>query len=241
MKKTRLNLILIIIIVLFMLLFTHFSSPNNDIFNLLNNNTSNKLEFIDLGSNENGTVELIGPIGNVSSDVKIAYIIGIHPLENYAHKTAYDTLFADNSSLKYCYYIYRINVTKNPDVYELGRMAGQLLGHDYIVPDITKRNYTIVLDIHSNEAALGYAKNDSVFAPKNNSKSKKIAEQIVSKSKTIIYFYPEPQTSPKFVTIPIIDSGIPTIIFEVNDGESKELRAMNIKKLISTIDNLSFS
>jgi hypothetical protein len=233
MKKTRLILILIIIVVLSIILFTYFNS--------LDNNNSKKLEFIDLGANENGTVELIGPIGNTSSDVKIAYIIGIHPLENYAHKTAHDSLFADNNSLKYCYYIYRINVTKNPDIYEEGRMAGQLLGHDYIVPDITKRNYTIVLDIHSNEDASGYAKNDSVFAPANNSQSKKIAEKIVSESKSLIYFYLEPQTSPKFVTIPIINLGIPTIIFEANDGESKELRTMNIKKLISTVDNLRFS
>ncbi|MDR2873194.1 MAG: hypothetical protein LBV42_00355, partial [Methanobrevibacter sp.] len=226
------GIILIIIIVLSILLFTHFNSSN------LN---SKNLEFIQLGSNENGTVELIGPIGNTSSNVKIAYIIGIHPLESFAHKMAYDTLFEDNSSLKYCYYIYRINVTKNPNVYELGRMAGQLLGHDYVVSNVTKGNYTIVLDIHSNEAASGYAKNDSVFAPANNSQSKKIAERIVSESKTIIYFYPEPQTSPTFVTIPIINSGIPTIIFESNDGESEELKAMNIKKLISTVDNLSFS
>jgi hypothetical protein len=188
-----------------------------------------------LGSNENGTVELIGPIGNTSSNVKIAYIIGIHPREFFAHKTAYDNLFADNNSLKYCYYIYRINVTKNPDVFEAGRMSGQLLGQDYIVSNITKENYTFVLDIHSNEdasghTASGYAKNDSVFTSLNDSKSKKIADKIVSKTKTIIYFYPEPQTSPKFVTIPIINSGIPMIIFEANDDESKELIVTNIKK-----------
>jgi hypothetical protein len=232
MKIKRIGVVLITIIVLYILLFSCFNSSNN--------NVSKKLEFINLGSNENGTVELIGPIGNTSSNVKIVYIIGIHPREFFAHKTAYDALFADNGSLKYCYYIYRINVTKNPDVYEAGRMAGQLLGHDYVVPDIIKKNYTMVLDIHSNVGSSGYTTKDFVFAPLNNSRSKKIAEDIVSESKSLIYFYPEPQTSPSFVTIPIINSGIPAIISESYVSEPKEIMVMNIKKLISAVDNLKF-
>ncbi|MDR1820263.1 MAG: hypothetical protein LBR15_08485 [Methanobrevibacter sp.] len=209
----------------------------------LNNfmNSKPSLKFNLLGSNSNGTVELIGPIGNTSSKVRIAYIIGVHPLESFAHKTAYDTLFKDNQSLKYCYYIYRINVTDQPDVYETGRMHGQVLGQKFVVPNITKENYSLVMDIHSNEAASGYAKTDSLFAPDNSSDSKNIAEKIIANTnKTLIYFYPEPQTSPKFVTVPIIRSGIPAIIFESDDGESVDLRIKRIEMLIKAVDDLKF-
>ena len=39
-----------------------------------------------LGENELGTVELLGPFGNPNSNIKIAYSIGMHPLESKAHK-----------------------------------------------------------------------------------------------------------------------------------------------------------
>ncbi|MDR2545007.1 MAG: hypothetical protein LBD03_05610 [Methanobrevibacter sp.] len=232
MSKKSIFIVITIIIIFLALIFSN---------NFMNNTIHSKqLEFKLLGSNSNGSVELIGPIGNTSSNIRIAYIIGIHPLESFAHKTAYDILFKDKS-LKYCYYIYRINVTDQPNVYETGRMHGQVLGQKFVVPNITKGNYSLVMDIHSNEAASGYAKTDSLFAPDNSSDSKNIAERIIANTnKTLIYFYPEPQTSPKFVTIPIIRSGTPTIIFESNDGESTDLRIKRIETLIKAVDDLKF-
>jgi hypothetical protein len=231
MKKRNISILAITVVILIILIFT----------NNFTNNNQKQLEFHLLGSDSNGTIELIGPIGNASSKIKIAYIIGIHPLESFAHKTAYDTLFANNQSLKYCYYIYRINVTDKPEVYETGRMHGQVLGQKFVVSNITKENYSLVMDIHSNEAASGYAKVDSVFAPINDPKSKEIAEDVIhNTNKTLIYFYPEPQTSPKFVTIPIIKSGIPAIVFESNDGEPTNLRTARIEMLIKAVDGLNF-
>jgi hypothetical protein len=231
-KKKILIVLTILIIISGVLIFAN---------NLINNIPSKELKFTLLGSNSNGSVELIGPIGNVNSKIKIAYIIGIHPLESFSHTTAYNTLFSHNQSLKYCYYIYRINVTDQPNVYETGRMHGQVLGEKFIVPNIDKENYSLVMDIHSNEAASGYAKTDSIFAPENNTDSKRIAEEIIANTnQTLIYFYPEPQTSPKFVTLPIIKSGIPAIIFESDDGESVNIRTKRIEMLIKAVDDLKF-
>ena len=64
-----------------------------------------------LGSNELGSVELIGPFGNPNSKNKITYSIGMHPWESKVHKALFDTLVSKNSSLKYCYYVYLINVS----------------------------------------------------------------------------------------------------------------------------------
>ncbi|MDR3223729.1 MAG: hypothetical protein LBT66_08385 [Methanobrevibacter sp.] len=234
MNKKKIIIILTTLLIIFIaLIFTN---------NLINDiHSKEELKFTLLGSNSNGSVELIGPIGNVNSKIKIAYIIGIHPLESFSHTTAYNTLFSYNQSLKYCYYIYRINVTDQPKVYETGRMHGQVLGEKFIVPNIDKENYSLVMDIHSNEAASGYAKTDSIFAPENNTDSKRIAEKIIANTnQTLIYFYPEPQTSPKFVTLPIIKAGIPAIIFESDDGESVDIRTKRIEMLINAVDDLKF-
>ena len=51
-----------------------------------------------LGENDLGSVELLGPFGNTDSNVKIAYSIGMHPLESKVHKALFDTVKSKNSS-----------------------------------------------------------------------------------------------------------------------------------------------
>ncbi len=194
-----------------------------------------------LGSNDKGTVELIGPFGNTNSNVKIAYIIGVHPLESTAHQTLYDSIKEKNSSLKYCYYIYKINVTKNPNDDSEGRMNGQLLANEFIVPDVTKKDYNLVVDVHSNQGTNGgnYKETNFIFAPNNNTKSKTIAETLISNIPGLVYYFPESQTSPSFVTIPIIESGTPAIIYETYRYEPLETTQKYINELISQVDKLN--
>ena len=52
-----------------------------------------------LGSNENGTVYLYKSIGNTSSNVRIAYIIGVHVTENAVHKALFDELTKKSGEL----------------------------------------------------------------------------------------------------------------------------------------------
>ena len=39
-----------------------------------------------IGENDLGTVHLHGPFGNTDSNIKIAYLIGMHPMESKAHR-----------------------------------------------------------------------------------------------------------------------------------------------------------
>ncbi len=87
-----------------------------------------------IGSNSLGTVEVLGPFGNTDSDVRIAYLIGMHPLESKAHKALFDTVLSKNDSLNYCYYVYKINVSSPDD--EEGRMNGQLLAQEFLAPEV---------------------------------------------------------------------------------------------------------
>ncbi len=75
-----------------------------------------------LGSTSYGQVVREGPYGNTSSNVKIAYIVGVHPLESQAHQAMVESITSHNNTLKYRYYIYKVNVTENADNYNIGRM-----------------------------------------------------------------------------------------------------------------------
>jgi hypothetical protein len=241
------NLIIIIAILLVLLIgllvFTasiNVNDSNKIDIGIDNLNNVNDLNSNSLGSNDKGSVELIGPIGNENSSVKIAYIIGVHPLEFNVHNTLYNSLIAKSTSLNYCYYIYKINVTNNPDNYDIGRMNGQILANEFVVPDATSKRYDLVVDIHSNQGTKGgsYKETNFIFAPLNNSVSKVLADKVIANIPPLVYYYPESQTSPNYVTVPIMKSGTPTIVYETYMYESNEKTKDYINQLITTIDNL---
>ncbi|WP_409201038.1 hypothetical protein [Methanobrevibacter sp. DSM 116169] len=225
LKKT-ISLILILTVILIISLYGFYGIVNDE---------SN------LKSNELGSVDVIGPIGNTSSNVKIAYIVGVHPLESVVHDELVETLKSKSDSLNYCYYIYKINVTDNPQDYEIGRMNGQLLANEYVVSDIINKDYNLVVDIHSNQGLNGgsYEKTNFVFSPSlNDSKSVEINDEILNSSPHLDYYFPESQTSPQYVTLPIIESGTPAIIYETYMYESRDITHDYINKLIIAIDSL---
>ncbi|HEX7468147.1 MAG TPA: hypothetical protein VF324_06125, partial [Methanobacterium sp.] len=63
-----------------------------------------------LGKTDYGEVTKEGPFGNASSPVKIAYIVGTHPQESLAHQLFLESFSKYNSSIRYCYYLYKVNV-----------------------------------------------------------------------------------------------------------------------------------
>ncbi len=52
-----------------------------------------------IGMNDLGTVHLHGPFGNLDSEVKIAYVIGMHPLINSCANNWPSSLPSDSLSL----------------------------------------------------------------------------------------------------------------------------------------------
>ncbi len=192
-----------------------------------------------LGSNSNGTVYLYKSIGNTSSDVRIAYIIGVHVTENAVHTALFDELTKQSSELKYCYDIYKINVTptENPS-YDINRMKGQLLGHDFVVPEVIKNNYSLVVDVHSNQGGA-YVITNFAFAPAQDNVSKAIASKIIQDNPGLSEYFPASQTSPQYVTIPIQKSGTPTIIYETYKYEDYDkITVPYVDLLIKSVDTM---
>lgn len=250
MKSRNILILIIVLLIILMGLLVFILSTNvnnsniitgeNKTVNIIDN--VNGFETVDLGSNDMGSVDLIGPIGNKNSNTKIAYIIGVHPLESNVHNALFNSLISKSDSLNYCYYIYRINVTKAADDYGVGRMNGQLLAKEFVVGDVSSKDYNLVVDIHSNQGTKGgsYEETNFIFAPLNDPVSKTFADEIIAKIPPLVYYFPKSQTSPEYVTVPIIQSGTPAIIYETYKYEPNETTVDYINKLIDVIDNLGF-
>ena len=194
-----------------------------------------------IGNGSLGYVQLFGPYGNPDSKIKIAYVIGMHPIESNSHDALFNTL-ANSKNLKYTYYIYKITVTKNPYDYYQGRMNGQLIAQKYIVPNIKLNKYDLVIDVHSNKGNTNggsYDKTNFIFAPLNSDSSKVIANKLINQIPGLSYYYPSSQTSPPYCTEPIVKSGIKTIIYETYLYESATTTINYIQQLIANIDKLA--
>lgn len=192
-----------------------------------------------LGSNENGTVHLYKSIGNTSSNVRIAYIIGVHITENAVHKALFDELTNKSIELNYCYDIYKINVVPiGKPIDDINRMRGQLLGRDYVVPEAIKNNYSLVVDVHSNQGGA-YVITNFVFAPAQDNVSKAIATKIINDNPGLQEYFPASQTSPAYVTLPIQRSGTLTILYETYKYEDyNNVTVPYVDLLIESVDTI---
>ena len=192
-----------------------------------------------LGSNENGTVYLYKSIGNTSSKVRVAYIIGVHVTENAVHKALFDELTKKSGELNYCYDIYKINVTPiGKPIDDINRMRGQLLGRDYVVPEAIKNNYSLVVDVHSNQGGA-YVITNFAFAPAQDNISKAIATKIINDNPGLKEYFPASQTSPPYVTLPIQKSGTPTVLYETYKYEDyNNVTVPYVDLLIESVDTI---
>ena len=192
-----------------------------------------------LGENELGSVYIHGPFGDENSNVKIAYLIGMHPLESKSHRALFERLTAKDD-LKYCYWLYNINVDDKASETE-GRLEGQLLAKEFVAPDIINENYDLFLDIHSNRGPRGpgdYQITNFVFAPGFDERSSKFMDEIIDSIDGIVYYAPEFRSSPPYITEPTAKAGIPTLVYECYSYEPMDLTFDLAERLIDIVDGL---
>ncbi|WP_407374617.1 adhesin [Methanobrevibacter sp.] len=200
---------------------------------------STKYESVMLGENELGSVYVHGPFGDVDSEIKIAYSIGMHPLESKSHRALFEDLI-NKTDLKCCYYLYNINVNDKNSETE-GRLEGQKLAQEFIKDDIISKDYDLFLDIHSNRGSRGpgeYKITNFLFAPGFDEKSEKFMNEILDSIPEIVYYAPEFRSSPPFITEPTAEAGIPTLVYECYSYEPFDVSCDLALKLINCVDNL---
>lgn len=233
-KYTKYILLILAVCLAAALIYPYLNSPAT--------NTSVTPTTEVLATTSMGNVTKEGPYGNTSSQVKVAYIVGVHPWEYYSHESAVKAVKKLDKSLKYSYYIYQVNVTGGANSeYETGRMDGQLLAKEYVVPDILKNNYQLAVDIHSNKGADdNYAVSWFLYVPYHDERTDKIAQQLQDKIPGIESYDPPYPTSPEYVTIPLIRNGTPAILYEAYEYDSPETSQDLAEKLLQAVDDLNF-
>lgn len=193
-----------------------------------------------LGKTDYGFVIKSGPYGNSNSTRKIALIVGVHPLEINSHKGIVESLKILSNSIDCSYYIYSVYVTKDRDSYDDGRMNGQLLAKRYVVEDIKKNNFDLAIDIHSNRGL--YQEKRFICVPIDDKKSKSIAFKLKDNLSWLVYYLPPKEkgpSSPNYVTVPLIESGTPSMVYETYKYESYFLTLKHASEFILNVDNLN--
>ena len=192
--------------------------------------------------NDPGTVDVIRNIGNPDGE-KIAYVVGVHPLEHLTHETLVRML-PNMTGLNNCYDVYIINVTEDVGYYgdgldnyeNPGRQNGQNLAYKYVYPEIAQGNYKMAIDVHSNIGAYPYK--TFVFSPVNDGLGVKYAQEVADNCQDIDYYSPDTTTSGPFLTIPLNENGVPSFYFEEFSFATQDVKEEHMLELIRAVDAL---
>lgn len=171
-----------------------------------------------LGYNSNGyvTKEVYNHYG--ASGHKIAVITGMHPREDLSKSVV-------PSSVKYYALThnveivnYHVTVTNQPEVFTASRNNGEGLVAQYIIPDIHKSNYNLVIICHDHEK--GYGTGYYIATPSMDSKSVTLAGKVHNILPDFNYYQRATDEKPKSSSIinvdnPITSAGTPVFVFEI--------------------------
>ncbi|WP_458403775.1 hypothetical protein [Methanobrevibacter sp.] len=196
-----------------------------------------------LGQNSNGTVFKI-ECGNNSSDDTAIVILGVHSLESGIHNATNDTIMkftkANDLNRRYIVYFIKLNFKDsgmNTSDYNTNRHMGELLAHEFVVPDIENYDPYIVVDVHEMEDYWEEQKYVGVI----NNKSSEEMEYAYRISNNLDYpiFTINAGTSPEWVTVPIEKKNHNVILFETPQKDSQKTKLKTATQLVRTIDSLT--
>ena len=241
MKNYKIILIVLIsILILTNVTFFIFGEINLSEINLTSTDPSI------IGSNENGTVHKY-ILGNNSTNDTVVIILGVHNLESGIHNTTNQTLHDLNKSLTKKYIVYFIDIDEskvsqnsqkyNMTNYTANRNMGETLGSQFVIEDIPQYNPSLVLDIHEMEE---YYDNTTFILPiSTDNISMEIGREIANNMNMEFHSTYNYGSSPEYITGPLADKGITTVIFEVNQSYTPEIKLDYSNRLIQTIDGLN--
>ncbi len=238
-KKEYLIIVMLLIIIFAFAIAIVTFNPQKEQINL---NISNASEDL-IANDSTGTVKVMRNIGNPNGK-KIAYVVGLHPLENETHRTLVN-LLPGIDDLNYCYDIYIINVTQDIGHYgdgasdnSPGRQNGQNLALEYVYPEIRDGDYELAIDVHSNIGAYQYR--TFVFSPIKEGPSVEYAREVSDDAENISYYSPESTTSGPYLTIPLNENGVPAFYYEEYSFAPQDVKDAHMMELIYAVDGLSF-
>ena len=171
-----------------------------------------------LGSNDNGTVNKIVYSSKNMPDRKIAIISGMHPRETLSKNVSQDAARRYALSDKVNIVNYVIEVNENQDNILAGRNKGESLVSDYIIPDIAKSGYEVVIICHDHKPS--YGEGFYVATPTMDAKTLDLANKFRTISPEYKYCERDPDKIAKSKSIskvdaPIAATGTPIFVYEI--------------------------
>ena len=235
-KATKILLAMAILLLIFAGIATLTQQENQ--YNMENLDKYGKV----IGKNSNGTVYKIISGNEMSSDT-VVMILGVHSLESGIHNATNETImkFTKEHSLnkKFIVYFIKLNFNDsgmNTSDYDTNRHMGELLAHEYVLPDIEKYNPYIIVDAHEMESYwdtqryVGVIDNKSSVTMEYAGKIGENLSYLVLKVKT--------GTSPKWVTKPLVKKNHNVVLFETAQIDSQKNKTKTAIDLVRTIDKL---
>ena len=234
-KKSHVSKIAFILIAL-CIITSLILVPNSILSNLLGLHNSITTDHSFLGSNSKGyvTKDVYSHYGLVNP--KIAIITGMHPREISAKTVVPDVIKSYVLTHNVEIVNYRINVTSNPNDFTIGRHNGEGLVAQYVVPDIEKSNYDLVIICHDHKK--GYGNGYYIATPTMDSKSVNLAEAIHDILPDFNYYQRNTDeraesTSINKVDSPITATGTPVLVYEIPEWALNSDVYSNTNRLIN--------
>ena len=203
-------------------------------------NTASSTTHTILGSNDNGSVTKT-VYSSEKSTKKIAIVTGMHPREISAKTVVPKVIkdYADSHDVEVVNY--QVTVTADPDVFSTGRHNGESLVAKYVIPDIKKSDYDLVVICHNHEKGYG---NDSYYiaTPTMDSKSVTLAEAVHNILPDFSYYQRDANktaesTSIEKVDTPIVNTGTPVFVYEIPEWLGDSDVYTNTNRLIDACFN----
>lgn len=205
--------------------------------------------FILLNSSDNSTLGT-NNIGYVTKDIynhygstgpKIAVITGMHPREDLSTAVVPEVikLYALTHNVEIINY--KVTVTDNPEVFSTSRLNGESLVAQYVIPDIKKSDYSLVIICHDHER--GYGEGYYIATPSMDSKSVLLAEGVHNFLPDFNYYQRDTSkktqsSSIKRIDNPIAYSGTPVFVYEMPEWNGYMESFINSNNLIDASFNI---
>lgn len=239
MIRKRFILILLILIVIAVFAFVNISQMASNDQTPANDTSQITREII--ANDSLGSVEVIRNIGNPDGK-RIAYVVGVHPLENDTHQTLLN-LLPEMTDLDCCYDVYVIRVNLDFSQYgqlypddEPGRAEGQDLAYEYVYPQIVNGSYELAVDVHAHGGAYPY--DTFVFCPVDGTTGEAYGRNVSADTQNVSYYNPYHTTSGPYLTVPLNENGVPAFYFEENSFYDQSIKDSHMLELIHAVDNL---
>ncbi|WP_237779691.1 hypothetical protein [Methanothermobacter sp. K4] len=189
-----------------------------------------------LGNRSYGYVEKTF-YGNSSSSDTITVIIGVHPRESGVHEAVKYHIRRKNFRKRFV--LYHVHVTRNAMSFSRGRMNGQLLARDFIVPDIKNEKPMLVIDCHQNAYRMvGYRYSRFLDPISKKNSTRRYVNQIRRRMPFLKIYHPPVSSSPRYLTVPVASQGYSTVIYETNGFDSAKRKLIDAEKLLVALDRL---